>query len=213
MTVTVDTPRRWIGKSIPKVEDRKFLLGRGNYVDDLSVQGMLHAATLRSPHAHARIVGIDAEPARRLPGVAAVVTCLEAMELCDPMPDFGPAPDRHAWRCMASRQGALRRGAGRRHRRDEPLRGRGRARPDRGGVRASRPGRQRDAGDGPVRSAGARGDGLERRDRLDAGLRGRRGGVRFRGSASSGTTCTGDAPVASRSRRSPPSRATTPRPG
>ena len=102
MTVTVDTPRRWIGKSIPKVEDRKFLLGRGNYVDDLSVPGMLHAATLRSPHAHARIVAIDAEPARRLPGVAAVVTCLEAMELCEPMPDFGPAPDRHAWRCMAS---------------------------------------------------------------------------------------------------------------
>jgi CO/xanthine dehydrogenase Mo-binding subunit len=102
MTATLDTPRRWIGKSIPKVEDRKFLLGRGNYVDDLSVPGMLHAATLRSPHAHARIVSIDAERARRLLGVAAVVTCLEAMELCDPMPDFGPAPDRHAWRCMAS---------------------------------------------------------------------------------------------------------------
>ena len=68
MTMTVDAPYRWIGKSIPKVEDRKFLLGRGNYVDDLSVPGMLHAAMLRSPHAHARIVSIDAERARRLPG-------------------------------------------------------------------------------------------------------------------------------------------------
>ena len=78
------------------------MLGRGNYVDDLSVPGMLHAAMLRSPHAHARILSIDAERARGLPGVAAVVTCLEAMELCDPMPDFGPAPELHAWRCMAS---------------------------------------------------------------------------------------------------------------
>ena len=97
-----DRPYSWIGKSISKVEDRKFLLGRGNYVDDMSVPGMLHAAMLRSPLAHARIVSIDAEQARRLPGVAAVVTCLEAMELCDPMPDFGPAPDRHPWRCMAA---------------------------------------------------------------------------------------------------------------
>ncbi len=102
MSENVATPYNWIGRSIPKVEDRKFLLGRGNYVDDMTMPGMLHAAMLGSPYAHARIVGIDVEKARKLPGVVAIVTCLEAMELCDPMPDFGPAPDLHGWRCMAS---------------------------------------------------------------------------------------------------------------
>jgi CO/xanthine dehydrogenase Mo-binding subunit len=102
VTENVASPYNWIGRSIPKVEDRKFLLGRGNYVDDMTMPGMLHAAMLGSPYAHARIVRIDTEKARKLPGVVAVVTCLEAMELCDPMPDFGPAPELHAWRCMAS---------------------------------------------------------------------------------------------------------------
>ncbi|HZU18044.1 MAG TPA: xanthine dehydrogenase family protein molybdopterin-binding subunit [Candidatus Dormibacteraeota bacterium] len=106
MSVTQATPtpgreRKWVGKSIRRVEDPKFLTGRGGYVDDLVLPGMLHAAVLRSPHAHARITRIDVEAARRLPGVAAVVTGAEAAELCNPMPDFGPAPDKHVWRCLA----------------------------------------------------------------------------------------------------------------
>src|SRR5947209_5087741 len=84
--------RKWIGKSIQRVEDPKFLLGRGGYIDDFGLEGMLHAALVRSPHAHAHIKNIDVEEARRLPGVVAVVTGAEAAELCDPMPDFGPAP-------------------------------------------------------------------------------------------------------------------------
>jgi CO/xanthine dehydrogenase Mo-binding subunit len=102
MSSNVASPYNWIGRSIPKVEDRKFLLGRGNYVDDMAMPGMLHAAMLGSPYGHARIASIDAERARRLPGVVAVVTCLEAMELSDPMPDFGPDPEKHGWRCMAT---------------------------------------------------------------------------------------------------------------
>jgi CO/xanthine dehydrogenase Mo-binding subunit len=93
--------RKWIGKSIPRVEDPKFLLGAGGYVDDMKVRGMLHAAMVRSPHAHARIVSIDTEAARGLPGVHAVVTGAEAAEITDPLPDFGPAPDKHVWRCLA----------------------------------------------------------------------------------------------------------------
>jgi carbon-monoxide dehydrogenase large subunit len=93
--------RKWVGKSIRRVEDPKFLLGRGGYVDDMKVSGMLHAAIVRSPHAHARIKSIDAEEARRLPGVVAVVTGGEVTELTDPMPDFGPAPDKHTWYCLA----------------------------------------------------------------------------------------------------------------
>jgi CO/xanthine dehydrogenase Mo-binding subunit len=62
---------------------------------------MLHAAIVRSPYAHARILGIDAAAARQLPGVVAIITGAEAAELCDPMPDFGPDPARHTWRCLA----------------------------------------------------------------------------------------------------------------
>jgi len=93
--------RKWVGKSINRVEDPKFLLGRGGYIDDFGLEGMLHAALVRSPHAHAHIKNVDAEAARRLPGVVAVVTGAEATELCDPMPDMGPAPAEHEWRLLA----------------------------------------------------------------------------------------------------------------
>src|SRR5262245_15909802 len=92
----------WIGKSIPKVEDRRLLLGRGQYVDDMVLGGMLHAAVLRSPVAHARIRSIDASRARALPGVVAVVTGQEALELLGPLPDFGPHPDKHVFRALAA---------------------------------------------------------------------------------------------------------------
>src|SRR5438105_14100775 len=106
MTQTEDqravSERTWIGKSIRRIEDPRFLTGRGHYVDDIRLPGMLHAATLRSPYAHAWIKSIDVEAARKLPGVVAVVTGSEAAELCNPMPDFGPAPDKHVWRCLAA---------------------------------------------------------------------------------------------------------------
>jgi carbon-monoxide dehydrogenase large subunit len=94
--------RKWVGKSINRVEDTKFLLGRGGYIDDFALEGMLHAALVRSPYAHARINSIDTEEARRHPGVVAVVTGAEAAELSNPMPDFGPAPAEHEWRCLAA---------------------------------------------------------------------------------------------------------------
>jgi carbon-monoxide dehydrogenase large subunit len=96
------TERKWVGKSIRRLEDPKFLRGRGNYVDDLRVDGMLHAAIVRSPHAHAKIVSIDVTAARALEGVVAVITGAEAVELADPLPDFGPAPDKHVWRLLAA---------------------------------------------------------------------------------------------------------------
>jgi carbon-monoxide dehydrogenase large subunit len=63
-----------IGRNIPRREDRRFLTGAARYIDDLPVAGALHARFVRSPHAHARIVAIDAEAARVLPGVAMVAT-------------------------------------------------------------------------------------------------------------------------------------------
>jgi carbon-monoxide dehydrogenase large subunit len=63
-----------IGVGVLRREDRRFLLGRGRYVSDLQPRDVLHAAFVRSPHAHAHIVGIDANSARQLPGVRAVLT-------------------------------------------------------------------------------------------------------------------------------------------
>ena len=51
----------WVGRSLPRVEDAALLTGRGRFIDDLGVRpGTLHAAILRSPHAHAVIASIDA---------------------------------------------------------------------------------------------------------------------------------------------------------
>ncbi|GIH76726.1 carbon-monoxide dehydrogenase large subunit [Planobispora longispora] len=55
-------------------EDARFIRGRGNYVDDVRLPGMLHGAILRSPHAHARILSVDASAAEAHPGVKAVIT-------------------------------------------------------------------------------------------------------------------------------------------
>ncbi len=64
----------WVGQSIARVEDSALLTGRGRFMDDIGVHpGTLHAAFLRSPHAHADIVSIDVSQAMRAPGVVAVL--------------------------------------------------------------------------------------------------------------------------------------------
>jgi len=73
MTVT-DKPQDWLGQSVKRKEDDRFLAGRGNYIEDINLPGMLHMAVLRSPYAHARINSIDTSEATALPGVVAVVT-------------------------------------------------------------------------------------------------------------------------------------------
>jgi carbon-monoxide dehydrogenase large subunit len=64
----------WFGARIKRKEDPDLLTGRGRYVDDIKLPGMLHAVVLRSPHAHAGIRGIDKGAALALPGVHAVFT-------------------------------------------------------------------------------------------------------------------------------------------
>jgi carbon-monoxide dehydrogenase large subunit len=63
-----------IGASIKRREDPRFITGKGNYTDDLKLAGMTYGAFVRSPHAHARIRGIDVSRARAHPGVVAVFT-------------------------------------------------------------------------------------------------------------------------------------------
>src|SRR4029077_8504155 len=68
MAVT-ERPAKFVGTSQLRKEDAELITGRGNYVDNISVPGMLWVALVRSPFAHARINGIDASRARELPGV------------------------------------------------------------------------------------------------------------------------------------------------
>ncbi|MGD0065201.1 MAG: xanthine dehydrogenase family protein molybdopterin-binding subunit [Streptosporangiaceae bacterium] len=65
---------RWVGVAVPRKEDRRMLLGRGRFVADLTRPGLLHAAFVRSPYAHARIGCLETGPARQAPGVADVLT-------------------------------------------------------------------------------------------------------------------------------------------
>jgi aerobic carbon-monoxide dehydrogenase large subunit len=67
-------PRHTMGDRMLRKEDGRFVRGKGNYVDDVQLPGMLHSAILRSPFAHARINNIDTSAALELDGVHAVIT-------------------------------------------------------------------------------------------------------------------------------------------
>ncbi len=82
----------WIGKSIKRIEDPRFLAGKGKYIDDHTVPNMAQASTVRSPHAHARIVSIDTSRAKELPGVIGVFTGEDIARVVDPCPSFASPP-------------------------------------------------------------------------------------------------------------------------
>src|ERR1700760_1893285 len=63
-----------IGASVVRKEDRRFITGKGRYVDDIKLLGMTHAHFIRSPHAHAKIKSIDSSAAMEMPGVVGVLT-------------------------------------------------------------------------------------------------------------------------------------------
>src|SRR5205085_9921130 len=87
----------FIGAPMERREDLRFLRGRGEYVDDLVVDGLLHAVILRSAVAHGRIVSLDTSAAVKCPGVHAVITAEDMpggvpiipMRL-QPLPEFKP---------------------------------------------------------------------------------------------------------------------------
>src|SRR2546430_2703922 len=68
-----------IGQAVRRVEDQRFLLGQGRYVDDISLPGQCYGVTLLSPHAHAGIKRIDVAKAKAAPGVLAVLTGADAV--------------------------------------------------------------------------------------------------------------------------------------
>ena len=74
MNTVVEGARYGSGQSVLRVEDAALLQGQGRFTDDLSAEGQAHIVFLRSPHAHARIVAVDAAEAQAMPGVLAVWT-------------------------------------------------------------------------------------------------------------------------------------------
>ncbi len=141
--------QRYTGTSVRRSEDPRILAGRGRYIADLKLPGMLHAAFVRSPLAHGRVLAVDASAARALPGVVAVFTGADLAEMTIPGPDpllammggGGPMPEYSPAR---DGQGALRGRPGRDRGRREPLPGRGRLRARRGRLRG--PARDRERG-------------------------------------------------------------------
>ena len=65
---------KFFGAAVKRREDPRFLRGEGRFVDDVTLPGMLHAAFVRSPHAHARIIRIHTTAAAAAPGVVRVLT-------------------------------------------------------------------------------------------------------------------------------------------
>src|SRR5437764_703240 len=107
----LDRPNSYIGRAVPRPNLARLMQGRGQYVSDVTLPRMAHVAFVRSPHAHARIKQIDADAARRAPGVIAVVTGAALADVCTPWvgvlthlkglksaPQHPLAIDRACWR-------------------------------------------------------------------------------------------------------------------
>ena len=80
----LDRPNSYIGKTVPRPNLERLLQGRGLYVSDMVLPRMAHVVFLRSPYAHAKITAIDADAAKRVPGVIAVVTGKDLSEVITP---------------------------------------------------------------------------------------------------------------------------------
>src|SRR5580693_6391871 len=80
----LDRPNSYIGKTVPRPNLDRLMQGRGVYVSDIELPRMAHVVFLRSPHAHAKIISIDAAEARRKPGAIAVVTGRELAAVITP---------------------------------------------------------------------------------------------------------------------------------
>src|SRR4051812_2982197 len=80
----LDRPNSYIGKTVPRPNLDRLMQGRGLYVSDIELSRMAHVVFLRSPHAHAKIKGIDASAAKQMPGVIAVVSGEELSTIITP---------------------------------------------------------------------------------------------------------------------------------
>jgi 2-furoyl-CoA dehydrogenase large subunit len=93
---------RWTGTALKRKEDPRLLTGQGKFLDDVKLPGMLHAAFVRSPHAHARLRRVDPAPALALPGVYGVVTGADARARSGSLRPLIPVPADPPNYCLAS---------------------------------------------------------------------------------------------------------------
>ena len=81
---------KWVHTSLSRKEDSRLVRGKGLFVDDYKVGGMLHMALVRSPYGHARIIKIDTSKAEALHGVVCTLTGKEVADVCTPFMQIGP---------------------------------------------------------------------------------------------------------------------------
>ncbi len=106
----VDLPNSYIGRSVPRPNARRLLQGRGTFVDDIRLPRLCHVVFVRSPFAHARIIGIDTAAAHQAPGVIRVLDGKDVARVCSPWvgvlshlkglksaPQYALAVDRACW--------------------------------------------------------------------------------------------------------------------
>ncbi len=92
MPTTHNSTSGYVGQSIRRKEDARLVRGKGKFVDDIKMLGMLHLVFVRSPYAHANITSVDVSEAAALPGVVCTLTGTEISKLVDPFFEIGPSP-------------------------------------------------------------------------------------------------------------------------
>ena len=91
-TAKSSLPKKWVGRSLRRTEDKRLLTGKGQFLDDMKLPGMYHAAVLRSPYPHAIIKSVDASGALKMPGVRGVLTGEDVAQMSSPFPQAVDEP-------------------------------------------------------------------------------------------------------------------------
>ena len=89
---TTSAPPRIFGSGIKRREDPRLLTGTAKFTEDIVLPRLVYAVVLRSPHAHARITGVDTSRAKTAPGVVAVFTGADTVGTLQPIPVAGCCP-------------------------------------------------------------------------------------------------------------------------
>src|SRR3979490_539699 len=87
---TASTPAKWVGQPIRRKEEDRLVRGKGIFVDDQKLTGMLHIRFARASYGHAKIVRIDVSKAAALPGVVCTLTGAEVKGMVKPFIEIGP---------------------------------------------------------------------------------------------------------------------------
>ena len=108
MTMRNEHPSALMGRSVPRLEDARLLRGAGRFVDDIDLTNLLHATFVRSPVAHGLLQHVNADKARAMPGIRAVLTYTDLRRVlaCDRIPLALPVPALrfHVDPCVLARQ-------------------------------------------------------------------------------------------------------------